>query len=132
VKVSVFLEVEGAARHAVPTTLLLPGIGTLHDLRRAHRLGVRSMRIATHCTEADISAQHIAAARALGMDVAGFLMMSHLAHAPDFLRLGLMLALERRPAEPRGRTVLDLVAMFELHARLVHDAAMRMAAKPSR
>jgi len=60
------------------TTLLLPGIGTLHDLKRARDLGVRSVRIATHCTEADVSAQHIATARELGMDVAGFLMMSHL------------------------------------------------------
>ncbi|GCD93009.1 4-hydroxy-2-oxovalerate aldolase [Embleya hyalina] len=61
------------------TTLLLPGVGTIHDLRRAHDLGVRSVRVATHCTEADISAQHIAAARELGMDVSGFLMLSHMA-----------------------------------------------------
>lgn len=60
------------------TTLLLPGIGTVHDLRRARDLGVRSVRIATHCTEADVSAQHIEAAREMGLDVAGFLMMSHL------------------------------------------------------
>jgi 4-hydroxy 2-oxovalerate aldolase len=60
------------------TTLLLPGIGTADDLRRAHGLGVRSIRIATHCTEADVSAQHIALARELGMDVSGFLMMSHM------------------------------------------------------
>ncbi|MFJ6726525.1 4-hydroxy-2-oxovalerate aldolase [Streptomyces sp. NPDC091281] len=75
--------VTGAVRHAIPTTLLLPGIGTVHDLRRAHALGIRSVRIATHCTEADISAQHIAAARELGMDVAGFLMMSHMAEPAE-------------------------------------------------
>ncbi|MGY1815696.1 4-hydroxy-2-oxovalerate aldolase [Blastococcus sp. SYSU D00820] len=61
------------------TTLLLPGVGTIHELERAYDLGVRSVRVATHCTEADISAQHIAAARELGMDVSGFLMLSHMA-----------------------------------------------------
>jgi 4-hydroxy 2-oxovalerate aldolase len=75
-----------AARRAVPTTLLLPGIGTLHDLRQAHALGIRSVRVATHCTEADISAQHISAAREMGMDVSGFLMMSHLAEPPELAR----------------------------------------------
>jgi 4-hydroxy 2-oxovalerate aldolase len=64
--------------HAKLTTLLLPGIGTVHDLKRAYELGVRSVRIATHCTEADVSRQHIEYARGLGMDVAGFLMMSHM------------------------------------------------------
>lgn len=63
---------------ATLTTLLLPGIGTLADLRRAQERGVRSVRIATHCTEADVAAQHIAAARNWGMDVSGFLMMAHL------------------------------------------------------
>ncbi|GGI98384.1 4-hydroxy-2-oxovalerate aldolase [Streptomyces brasiliensis] len=61
------------------TTLLLPGVGTIHELKRAYDLGVRSVRVATHCTEADIAAQHIAAARELGMDVSGFLMLSHMA-----------------------------------------------------
>ena len=61
------------------TTLLLPGVGTIHELQRARDLGVRSVRIATHCTEADIAAQHIASARELGMDVSGFLMLSHMA-----------------------------------------------------
>jgi 4-hydroxy 2-oxovalerate aldolase len=65
-------------KHAKLTTLLLPGIGTIHDLKRARELGVESVRIATHCTEADISAQHIGAAKELGMDVAGFLMMAHM------------------------------------------------------
>jgi 4-hydroxy 2-oxovalerate aldolase len=62
--------------HSVLTTLLLPGIGTVHDLK--------SVRIATHCTEADVSKQHIEAARGLGMDVSGFLMMSHMTD-PDAL-----------------------------------------------
>jgi 4-hydroxy 2-oxovalerate aldolase len=66
------------APRAVITTLLLPGVGTVHELRRAFELGVRSVRIATHCTEADVAAQHIALARELGMDVSGFLMMSHM------------------------------------------------------
>ncbi|SFN55812.1 4-hydroxy 2-oxovalerate aldolase [Pseudonocardia ammonioxydans] len=69
--------------NAVLTTLLLPGIGTLHDLKRAHDLGVRSVRVATHATEADIAIQHIGRARELGMDVSGFLMMSHMAPATD-------------------------------------------------
>jgi 4-hydroxy 2-oxovalerate aldolase len=68
------------------TTLLLPGIGTIHDLKQAHSLGVRSVRVATHCTEADVSAQHIATARELGMDVSGFLMMSHLAPADELAK----------------------------------------------
>ncbi|MFF6995830.1 4-hydroxy-2-oxovalerate aldolase [Streptomyces sp. NPDC008313] len=73
--------IEAAAEvleHAKLTTLLLPGIGTIEHLRRAYDLGVRSVRVATHCTEADVSAQHIAWAREHGMDVSGFLMMSHL------------------------------------------------------
>lgn len=71
----------GSVERATLTTLLLPGIGTIAELQRAHALGVRSIRIATHCTEADVSAQHIAKARDLGMDVSGFLMMSHMAPA---------------------------------------------------
>lgn len=67
---------------SVLTTLLLPGIGTIHDLRHAHEMGVRSVRVATHCTEADVAKQHIEAARGLGMDVSGFLMMSHMAAPP--------------------------------------------------
>ncbi|QCQ91683.1 4-hydroxy-2-oxovalerate aldolase [Rhodococcus sp. SGAir0479] len=74
----------GAVKNAKLTTLLLPGIGTIEELEHAHKLGVQSIRIATHCTEADVSAQHIAKARELGMDVSGFLMMSHMA-PPELL-----------------------------------------------
>jgi 4-hydroxy 2-oxovalerate aldolase len=68
----------GVVHNARLTSLLLPGIGTVHELQKAWDHGVRSVRIATHCTEADISEQHIEAARGLGMDVSGFLMMSHM------------------------------------------------------
>ena len=78
--------IEAAAsvlKNARLTTLLLPGVGTIHELKRAWDLGVRSVRVATHCTEADVSAQHIATAREIGMDVSGFLMMSHMAAPAD-------------------------------------------------
>jgi 4-hydroxy 2-oxovalerate aldolase len=68
------------------TTLLLPGIGTIHDLVAAHDLGVMSVRVATHATEANIAEQHIAKARDLGMDVSGFLMMSHMAEPDELAR----------------------------------------------
>lgn len=76
----------GSIRRARLTTLLLPGIGTIRELRRAHQLGVLSVRVATHCTEADVAAQHIGTARELGMDVSGFLMMSHMADSSELAR----------------------------------------------
>ncbi len=70
--------VADVCNHARVTILLLPGIGTVHDLKAAYAAGARSVRVATHCTEADVSRQHIEAARALGMDTIGFLMMAHM------------------------------------------------------
>lgn len=67
-----------AVDNAMLTTLILPGIATAEALKQAYSLGVRSVRVATHCTEADVSRQHIEQARHLGMDTVGFLMMSHM------------------------------------------------------
>lgn len=70
--------VAAVLQHSQVATLLIPGIGTIHDLRNAYDAGARVVRVATHCTEADVARQHIEYARNLGMNVAGFLMMSHM------------------------------------------------------
>ena len=65
-------------KRAKVSALLLPGIGTVDHLLMAKDLGVHTIRVATHCTEADVSEQHIAKARELGLDTVGFLMMAHM------------------------------------------------------
>ena len=65
------------AKNSKIAVLLLPGIGTVHELKEASKLGAKLVRVATHSTEADVSAQHISLARELGMESLGFLMMAH-------------------------------------------------------
>jgi 4-hydroxy-2-oxovalerate/4-hydroxy-2-oxohexanoate aldolase len=73
-------------RQAKVSALLIPGIGTVDHLRMARDLGVHTIRVATHCTEADVSEQHISLARKLDMDTVGFLMMAHKADAQGLIR----------------------------------------------
>lgn len=65
------------AGNSTIAVLLLPGIGTIEDLKMAYDAGARMVRVATHVTEADVSKQHIETAKAMGMEVVGFLMMAH-------------------------------------------------------
>jgi 4-hydroxy 2-oxovalerate aldolase len=66
-----------AATRATIAVLVLPGLGTVHDLKQVHSAGAQIARVATHCTEADVSVEHFTAARELGMETVGFLMLSH-------------------------------------------------------
>lgn len=72
-------------KQAKVSALLLPGIGTVDHLRLAADCGVTTIRVATHCTEADVSEQHIALGRKLGLDTVGFLMMSHMIEPEQLL-----------------------------------------------
>ncbi|HET9998563.1 MAG TPA: 4-hydroxy-2-oxovalerate aldolase, partial [Nocardioides sp.] len=76
------------ATQAAIAVLLVPGIGTMDDLRNAREAGASVARIATHCTEADVSIQHFGLARSLGMETVGFLMMSHRTTPEDLARQG--------------------------------------------
>ncbi|NDP38098.1 MAG: 4-hydroxy-2-oxovalerate aldolase [Rhodoferax sp.] len=72
-------------QQAKVSALLIPGIGTVDHLRMAKDLGVHTIRVATHCTEADVSEQHISLARQLEMDTVGFLMMAHKADSRQLI-----------------------------------------------
>ncbi len=71
-------------RRAKIAVLMLPGVGTLDDIRAARESGASVLRVATQCTEADISVQHFGLARELELETVGFLMMAHSA-APETL-----------------------------------------------
>jgi 4-hydroxy-2-oxovalerate/4-hydroxy-2-oxohexanoate aldolase len=73
-------------KRAKVSALLIPGIGTVDHLRLAHDCGVSTLRVATHCTEADVSEQHIALSRKLGLDTVGFLMMAHMIEPSELVK----------------------------------------------
>ncbi len=99
--------------------LLLPGIGTKDDLVEAAEIGAKVARIATHCTEADISPQHIALAKDLGMEAVGFLMMAHMISPGD-------LVLQARLMESSGADCVYVVD--SAGAMTIDDVRSRVAA----
>jgi 4-hydroxy-2-oxovalerate/4-hydroxy-2-oxohexanoate aldolase len=78
-------------KNAKISALLIPGIGTVDHLRMVHEIGVHTIRVATHCTEADVSEQHIELGRKLGMDTVGFLMMAHMTSPENILKQALLM-----------------------------------------
>lgn len=106
--------------------LLIPGIGIIPDLEEAHAAGARYIRVATHCTEADIAAQHIARAREIGFNVAGFLMMSHMVPADTLVEQALLM-------EGYGAQcvyVTDSAGALVTHEYAERIRAVRQALKP--
>ena len=73
-------------KQAKVSALLIPGIGTVDDLKIAADCGIHTVRVATHCTEADVAEQHIVAGRKLGLDTVGFLMMAHMSEPEALLK----------------------------------------------
>ncbi len=114
--VRVAVETATTSRIAV---LMLPGIGVKDDLRQAADLGAEVARIATHCTEADISEQHIGLAKQLGMEAVGFLMMSHMIEPEALLE-------QARLMESYGADVVYTVD--SAGAMTIDDARRRVAA----
>jgi 4-hydroxy 2-oxovalerate aldolase len=107
------------AKQAKIAVLMVPGIGTKDDLRKAAEAGATVARIAVHCTEADISQQHIALAHELGMESVGFLMMSHMSE-PEAL------VAQARLLESYGAGTVYVVD--SAGAMTIDDARRRVAA----
>lgn len=113
-------------KNAKVSALLLPGIGTVDHLQMAYELGVSTIRVATHCTEADVSEQHLGAARKLGMDSVGFLMMAHM-NSPQGL------ATQGKLMESYGANciyITDSAGYLLPHDVSARVAALRAALKP--
>ncbi len=112
-------EARKAATRARIAALLLPGIGTRKELKEAIARGIQVVRIATQCTEADISQQHFGMAKEMGMEAVGFLMMAHM-RPPEFL------VEQARLMESYGADCVYVVD--SAGAMLPHDAAARVRA----
>ncbi|MFZ1293953.1 MAG: 4-hydroxy-2-oxovalerate aldolase [Pseudomonadales bacterium] len=83
--------VVGVVKRAKISALLLPGIGTVDHLKMARDCGIGTIRVATHCTEADVSEQHIGMGREMGLDTVGFLMMAHMIGPEEIVRQALLM-----------------------------------------
>jgi 4-hydroxy 2-oxovalerate aldolase len=93
------------AKNATIACLLLPGIGLADDLKDVRELGVGMARIATHCTEADISEQHIKTAKELGMETIGFMMMAHMNSPQGLVARPCSLSCMTAVRSPSNRTI---------------------------
>lgn len=78
--------VTGVVKNARVSALLLPGIGTVDDLKMAVDCGIGTIRVATHCTEADVAEQHIGMGSSMGLDTVGFLMMAHMIEPEELVQ----------------------------------------------
>jgi 4-hydroxy 2-oxovalerate aldolase len=104
------------ATQAKIAVLLVPGIGTKDNLRDARDAGASVARIATHCTEADVSVQHFGLARDLGMETVGFLMMAHKASPAELARQA------RIMVDAGAECVYCVDSAQAIHAEIGHQA----------
>jgi 4-hydroxy 2-oxovalerate aldolase len=128
------------------TVLLIPGIGTVKDLERAMAPGATAVRVATHVTEADVSAQHISTAKEMGLFTVGFLMMVHMSepeaiaeqaklmesYGADYINLadsaGYLLPSDVASRIAAVKSVVDIPVGFHAHNNLSWAIANSMAA----